>query len=118
MRDKLRDDRGETLVEVLAAILVCTLSISLLFGAIMTSSSIDSRTQELDEQYYQDLTRAERQRAGTGTDPGDVYSNAATDAVTVKVKSGTGREKDVTGKLNFYGSDRLLSYAFSEGTGP
>lgn len=111
MRNKLRDDRGETLIEVLASILICTLSVSLLFGAIMTSSGIDSRTQALDEQYYQDLTRAERQWAGAGTDPGDVYTAPA--AVTVTVKSGEGNVRDVTSKVNFYGSDRLLSYAYT-----
>lgn len=124
MRNKLRDNRGETLMEVLASILICTLSISLLFGAIVTSSDIDGRTQELDEQYYQDLTRAERQEDAAGTDWKDVYPNVPS-VITVKVKNAVNNnERTLTvngttsGKVKFYGTDRLLSYAFSEATGP
>ena len=35
MRKKLRDNRGETLVEVLASILIAALSVALLFSSIM-----------------------------------------------------------------------------------
>ena len=65
MREKLQSARGETLVEVLAAILICALSVALLFSAVMASARMDRMAQEAGIRYYQDLTRAERQR---GTD--------------------------------------------------
>ena len=34
MREKLKNSQGETLVEVLASVLVCSLSIMLLAGAV------------------------------------------------------------------------------------
>lgn len=63
MKRKLRDVRGETIVEVLAAILIASLSIGLLFGAVTVSGSIERRTQELDEKSYSDLSGAQMKTA-------------------------------------------------------
>ena len=109
MREKLQSARGETLVEVLAAILICALSVALLFSAVMASARMDRMAQEAGIRYYQDLTRAERQR-GTpdlftppeGTAPAVmVESSAASSPVTLGQSDG----------LRFYGTERLLSYA-------
>ncbi len=45
MREKLRNSRGETLVEVLVSVLVCALSITLLAGAVTASANIDLRAR-------------------------------------------------------------------------
>ena len=58
---KLHNDRGETLVEVLASILVAALSVTLLFGCIMTSSDIDVRAKGQDEEHYVALSNADAQ---------------------------------------------------------
>ena len=39
MSEKLRNSRGETLVEVLASVLICALSVMLLLGAVSASKS-------------------------------------------------------------------------------
>lgn len=114
MKNKLKDARGETLVEVLASILICALSVAMLFGSVMASSNMDRQAQELDNQYYLDLTKAERQQAGSGTNTGDVYDTGT--LPTVKVKGGASGEKSQT--VKFYGTDRLLSYAWQKPTNP
>ena len=45
MREKLQSTRGETLVEALAAILICALSVALLFSAVMASARMDRLAQ-------------------------------------------------------------------------
>lgn len=87
---KLNQDRGETLVEVLAAVLVASLSIALLFGGIMASSSIDRSARTSDETFYADLSAAERQG-----------SSDKTETMTVAVTNGNAKAElnvDVYGK--------------------
>jgi len=110
MKKKLRDDRGETLVEILASILICALSVTLLFGSVMTSSSLDLQTQDMDQQYYEALTKAERQ--GNADVPSGV-SVPTTVTVVAKGEAG-GRQLDI----KFYGTEQLLSYAYTGGAGP
>jgi len=109
MRAKLRDGRGETLVEVLASVLICALSVALLFGSVMASANIDLKTRELDQQYYEDLTKAERQgEADMAPNTGPLSAGAS-----VKVKnSGSGKER-LDLNIKFYGTERMLSYASS-----
>ena len=116
MREKLRNSRGETLVEVLVSVLVCALSITLLAGAVTASANIDLRAQAADTEYYTALSKAERQSrtpAG-GSSEADTY-NSLPGETKVSVTSGSGGsveiEPDATSKLYFYGTERLLSYA-------
>ena len=119
MREKLRNSRGETLVEVLASVLVCALSISLRAGAVTASAYIDLRAQAADTEYYTALSKAERQSrtpAG-GSSEADTY-NSLPGETKVSVTSGGGGsveiEPDATSKLYFYGTERLLSYAIDK----
>lgn len=112
MREKLRNAQGETLVEVLASVLVCALSVMLLAGAVSASARIDLQAQESDAEYYETLSKAEGQAAG------DECTPAASLKVAVTNQDGV-REEDFT-DLTFYGSERLLSYAMPKpapGTG-
>lgn len=121
MREKLRNSRGETLVEVLASVLVCALSIILLVGAVTASTNIDLRAQEADKDYYTALTKAERQSKAPaapagGTSEPDTYNLPGETKVSV-VSSGGGSVEIKPGeasKLYFYGTERLLSYAIDK----
>lgn len=96
MMKKIRDDRGETLVEVLASILIASLSVALLFGCVMASSNMDRDAKKLDGEHYAALTAAEVQ-SGEGT------------SGQVKVKNpNNGAEKDLDIKI--YGASGLYSY--------
>lgn len=65
MKNKLTTRGGETLVEVLAAILVTALSVTALYGMLMAASAMNRRTQTLSDQYASESAAAET-RSGTG----------------------------------------------------
>ena len=56
---KLKSQKGETLTEVLTAILVSAVSVALLFGGVMASSSIENQARTWDTDYYAALSAAE-----------------------------------------------------------
>lgn len=59
-RHRLLDDRGETLVETLCAILIAALSIALLFACVVASNRINSQANAADANYYNTLSGAEK----------------------------------------------------------
>lgn len=63
MIHKLKSQRGETLVETMASIVIAALSVALLFTCVMAASQINRMAREADEAYYADLTAAETQAA-------------------------------------------------------
>lgn len=69
MTRKLKSSKGETLVEVLASILVASLSVALLFGGVVASARIDSGAQQWDKEYYEALTAAEGHTEKAAEDP-------------------------------------------------
>lgn len=116
MREKLRDSQGETLVEVLASVLVCALSITLLIGAVTASTNIDLQAQKSDEEYYDTLTKAERQEE----DAGDKAFLPAGTTLSVKVTNAAASAPGIdppfqTISCVFYGAEQLLSYAITGG---
>lgn len=100
---KLRDDRGETLVEVLASILIASLSVALLFGCVMASSGMDRRARELDGKHYEALTKAEKQETqlDSGTPPKVNIKQVVTDG-------GYAEEGDIS--VHIYGGEGIYSY--------
>lgn len=93
---KLRDSRGETLVEVLASILIASLSVALLFGCVMASTNMDRDAQKLDKEHYEALTAAEAQ-SGTGT------------SGTVKIQN-PNNSMEGSLSIEIYGDTGLYSY--------
>lgn len=61
MKQKWKDNGGETLVEVLASILIVTLSIALLFSTILASISIDRKARAAEKVFNTSLEKAEEQ---------------------------------------------------------
>lgn len=120
MREKLRNSRGETLVEVLASVLICALSITLLMGAVTASTNIDLRAQSADAEYYAALSKAERQSKAPaapagGTSEPDTYNLPGETKVSVVSSGGSVEIKPgEASKLYFYGTERLLSYAIDK----
>lgn len=122
MREKLRNSRGETLVEVLASVLICALSITLLMGAVTASTNIDLRAQSADAEYYAALSKAERQSktpsaSASGAPEADTYESLPGETNVSVTSSGGGSVKIAPGggsRLYFYGTERLLSYAIDK----
>lgn len=98
---KLHSDRGETLIEVLASILIAALSVTLLFSCVMASSNMDREARELDGKHYEALTGAEEQRQ-----PLESSQVTITQVVT---NGGHAAEEDVP--VNVYGGAGLYSYS-------
>ena len=63
---KLHCRRGETLVEVLAAVLICTLAVLLLTSFVVAAMRADKAAETGDEEFYAALNAAE---ARDGTNP-------------------------------------------------
>ena len=100
MKRKLKNNRGETVVEVLASILIAALSVALLFGAVMASVNMDLSAQKTDQDLYEGLNTAQIQE---GT------SSSGTVKISGKNSAGIASSADVS--VNFYGSGGVLSYA-------
>lgn len=102
MKRKLKNAQGETLIEVLASILIGALSVALLFTAVMASINMDRTAQKTDGSYNEVLNAAEEQ--GTVIDSSIIPPGTQ---VSVKNTAG-GVEQKIT--VNFYGGDGALSY--------
>lgn len=111
MKRKLRDARGETLVEALASILIGALSVALLFSAVMASARMDRGAEQTDAAFHASLRAAEEQ--AISADPSIVSGGAK---VTVE-------NKDIfivptaEPSVNFYGGNGAISYALPADTG-
>lgn len=100
LRAKLKSQRGETLVELMASILISTLSVGLLLGAVAVSANLNRQAENADETFYGALTAAES-RAGA----------PRSGTVTVAETGGS----SVTLDIDVYGGDGLWSYAWKAG---
>ena len=94
---KIRSRSGETMAEVLVALLIIALSSMLLVSMISTAASIDARTRERDKTFYEDLSRAETRTAAGGA--------AGTGEVII-----TGGSASQTIHVTIYGGNGLTSY--------
>ena len=100
---KLHSNRGETLIETLAAILVIGLVSGAFAAGISAASKMNRRAMEKDEKLYAAVTAAEQQLSGTETN-GSMQ-------ITI---GGTSTEVPVS----FFGKDHIYSYRIfsQEGT--
>lgn len=97
---KLRENRGETLVEVMASVVIAALSVALLFGCAMASSNMDKDARELDEKRYDALSAAEARADGTtGLAPG-----------TVEIKNTDDGAQSLDITISVHGGEGLYSY--------
>ena len=99
------DSRGETLVEVLASILIAALSAALLFSCIASSVRINRSAQAADAAHYQALSAAEGQ-----TD--------ALEGVNASITIQGENSGQVEIDIDLYGGEGLYSYSKKEGAGP
>ena len=106
MLHKLKSQRGETLVETMASIVIAALSVALLFTCVVTSVRLDQAAKQMDEAYYKALTLAETQTAG---EDGEYPVKSG------EVKIVNGAAEKVLNIL-LYGGEGM--YAYAKGAGP
>lgn len=99
---KLNDNRGETLVEMLASILIAALAVALLFTCCMASVQMGSQAQAADERYYENLSAAEKQEVKLTENAEVIVANADDPTVTQPVD------------VSLYGGDGMYSYQWKE----
>lgn len=102
MIDKLKSQRGETLVETMASIIIAVLSVALLFTCVMAGAQIDRMAQDADVAYYADLTAAEMQM-GEGKSGKVTIIGSGTTEIPISLYGGA------------YGGEGMYSYARNGG---
>lgn len=106
MREKWRDERGETLIEVVASILIMTLSVLLLLSAAIVSVRINERAKELDKAFYSVWNAAEEQ--STKALSSIVLAGSTVEVKQISPVSGS----SVSVEVSFYGGEGVLSYLY------
>ena len=104
--NKLSSRSGETLAEVLVALLIIALSSMLLVVMMGTASGIDRQTRQREETFYKDLSNAETHTAEDGT--------PATGEIRIK----TPDDETQTIQVTVYGGSGLTSYEKKAGDAP
>lgn len=100
-----RARRGETLAEVLVAMLIVTLATLLLASMVTVSGSVNLSARQKDEKFYEALSKVEEMNSDA------VVKNSSGDAETYKViisEDGTSTEETVD--VNVYTSEGLTIY--------
>lgn len=109
LRAKLKKSQGESLVEVLAAILVATLSVALLLGGVVISTQLGRQADQADQAFYQALSAAENRQVPLTPMDGI----AASPQVTI-----TNGSDSVELPVQVYGGENLYSYGLAGGGEP
>lgn len=108
IKQKLRSQRGETLVEVLASILIASLSVAMLLGGVTVSANLGRQADTTDAYFYETLTAAEgHQTPLTETD-------GVSRSPYIQLTEG-GTTIDIP--VQIYGGEGLYSYALDTGGG-
>lgn len=99
---KLCESKGETIIEVLAAILVASLSVALLFSCVRVSVNLNKSSGIADASFYQGISKAEI------TPSAPLPAGPPTGEVSVKdpVTGGVW----TTFNIYFHGDSRMYSY--------
>lgn len=109
--NKLRNERGETLIEVLASIVIGSLSVALVFGCIMVATDMDKNAKVKDNEHYLDLTAADAQKAAPELES---MTEPVPGIVTIKVNPDAPDKDPVELHIMIYGGEGMRSYFRSE----
>lgn len=109
MLKKLKDKKGETLVESLVAMLIALLSMVMLTSCTTAAANINAATRAMDKKFAEELERAEGMMAEAGYETKNIEVKLTFDTCEVKT--------DVT----LYGGDAgtFVTYEYDAGgSGP
>ena len=102
---KLRQNKGETLVETMLSLMIAVLSIGLIATAVMAATNINRKVGEMDEAYKQQLQAAECYETMPRTQPL---------RITFRDKNGMSLIDTRTTTVEVYGEDdsAFISYCY------
>lgn len=101
LKTKLRSQRGETLVEVLASILIASLSVALLLGGVAVSANLERQADQTDKYFYETLTAAESHTSAISTGVLAPNIEVKENGIPIKIP------------IHVYGGEGLYSYALN-----
>lgn len=90
LKTKLRSQRGETLVEVLASILIASLSVAMRMGGVVVSANLGRQADTTDEYFYQTLTEAENRQTPVTEGRVQLTENGTVMHIPVQIYGGEG----------------------------
>ncbi|MBQ6843015.1 MAG: hypothetical protein IJO60_00070 [Agathobacter sp.] len=113
MKEKLRSQKAETLIEALLSFLIVMLSLALLSTSVISAANINKETRKLDEKYSNELQVAE----------GHVEDGYTSEKIDLEIhfEKGIGvseRVKEVKVKLFGEKDSAFVSYQYEEVSGP
>lgn len=87
MMNKLKQQKGETLIETLVSMMIIVLTVAFLCTCVMSATNINKQTQDADKKYREELLAAES-RSGTHEMRNVVvsFAGAGLGSQTVEVK--------------------------------
>lgn len=105
MLRKLKQQKGETLVETLAALLIATLSVMMLTSAITASARINAGNKEADKKLTEELQAAESYSSKISEMKQEIefnFTNYADEKVEVFLYGKKGAEGESDGRMVTY----------------
>lgn len=109
---KLRQKKGETLIETLISMLIAVLSMGILSMATMTATNVNNEIREVDEKYNEELRQVESLDSS-------VKMSVQTLNLLFESADGTTTYGTDTVSVNVYGNDdaAFLSYDYTNASG-
>ena len=111
MREKWRDEGGETLVEVMASVLIMALSVLLLFSAAVASVRINKSAKDMDKEFYDALYKAE---ARSEKVPESIFPSVSSEVTVKQTSPGPAASPPKKVEVDFYGGEGALSYSYRD----
>lgn len=107
MINKLRQKKGETLIETMVSLLIAVLSVMMLATAVLASTNINKQTSEADQKYQSQLKEVE------GLDE-SIKKEEVRLSITFSSPDGAATYESATAKVLLYGEDesQFLSYEY------
>ncbi len=103
---KLKNRRGETLIESLVAILAFTLSSIVMYSMITASAEINYSARKADEDFQAKLVYVEKAAGGEG----GTTRNANVNVTLIQSPNGSGSCPMGSVKVKIFVSDELIAY--------
>lgn len=109
MLRKLKEKKGETLVESMVAMLIALLSMVMLTSCTTAAANINAATKEMDKKFNQELIRAEGLMVEDGYEAKDIGIKLSFDTCGTE-----------TADVTLYGGDSgtFAAYEYDAGGGP
>lgn len=103
IKNKLKSQKGESLVELLASVMIVAVAVSLMYSGIMVASKINQTAKETDEQFYLNMGKTEQKQD-------KIPDDALTERKIIIEYNGLNISVDV----DLFGGDDVYSYQRKE----